>query len=196
MFTSKFFQNFTKPATQGTGTFPVTKQEVEVEMQFQNFVKPSETPREIELAVDLIKKFEGYRDKAYLCPANVWTIGFGTTYYPNGTKVKQGDVCTEQEARGWVANYIDKEILGPINKNMPVLYTYSLLNCNQKAAIIDFCYNLGITNFLSSTLLKVMHENVNDARIRTELAKWNKAGGVVLQGLTNRRNAEIALYFS
>ena len=46
----------------------------------------------------LIKRFEGCRLKAYKCPANVWTIGFGNTFYENGEKVKEGDVITQQRA--------------------------------------------------------------------------------------------------
>ena len=42
--------------------------------------------------LDLIKKHEGYRDNAYLCPAKVWTIGYGNTFYESGRKVKEGDV--------------------------------------------------------------------------------------------------------
>ena len=197
MSTSDLFQNFIKPTTQGIEKSPVGESKTaEHEILFQNFVKPADEPREMELAINLIKKFEGYRDKAYLCPANVWTIGIGTTYYPDYSKVKQGDVCNEQEAFGWASWYIEKEILDPINRKPPVSSVYNSLNCNQRAAIIDFCYNLGVTNFFSSTLLKVMQENIYDVRIRTELAKWTKANGVTLQGLVNRRNAEIELYFS
>ena len=47
---------------------------------------------------NLIKEFEGFRSRAYLCPAGVWTIGYGNTFYPNGRKVKQGDVISEKEA--------------------------------------------------------------------------------------------------
>ncbi|CAB4127944.1 Endolysin/autolysin [uncultured Caudovirales phage] len=133
--------------------------------------------------LDLIKTFEGCKLKAYLCPAKVWTIGYGATYYEDGSKVKAGDVITEERAVGLlkklVANFYH-EIKG--------------INQNQFDAITSFCYNLGNGNFNASTLKKKIVANPNDPSIEAEFLKWNKAGGKVLKGLTIRRSVEWKLY--
>jgi lysozyme len=71
-----------------------------------------------------------------------------------------------------------------------------MINSNQFSALVCFTYNVGIGNFLKSTLLKKVNLNPNDPTIRDEFMKWNKSGGVVLNGLTRRRKSESDLYFS
>ena len=66
---------------------------------------------------------------------------------------------------------------------------------NQFGALVSFAYNCGIANLQKSTLLKKVIANHNDATIKDEFLKWNKAGGKVLAGLTRRREAESNLYF-
>lgn len=139
---------------------------------------------------DLIKKFEGYSDRPYKCPAGIPTIGFGNTYYPNGVKVKLTDkqITKEyaNEMLAFVADNFAKDVLKVVKSNITV---------NQLNALTAFAYNLGMTNFRNSTLLKLVNNNPNDANISKEFLKWNKANGKVLNGLTNRRIAESALYF-
>ena len=72
----------------------------------------------------------------------------------------------------------------------------SNLNQNQFNALVSFAYNVGTGNFSSSTLLKKVNRNPDDLTIKDEFLRWNKAGGKVLNGLTNRRNEEADLYFS
>ena len=140
---------------------------------------------------DLIKKFEGYSDRPYRCPASIPTIGFGNTYYPNGVKVKLTDkqITKEyaNEMLAFVADNFAKDVLKVVKSNITV---------NQLNALTSFAYNLGMTNFRNSSLLKLVNNNPNDANIAKEFLKWNKANGKVLNGLTNRRIAESALYFS
>ena len=140
---------------------------------------------------DLIKKFEGYSDRPYKCPAGIPTIGFGNTYYPNGVKVKLTDKQISKEYANemlaFVADNFAKDVLKVVKSNITV---------NQLNALTAFAYNLGMTNFRNSTLLKLVNNNPNDANISKEFLKWNKANGKVLNGLTNRRIAESALYFS
>lgn len=140
---------------------------------------------------DLIKKFEGYSDRPYKCPAGIPTIGYGNTYYPNGVKVKLTDkqITKEyaNEMLAFVADNFAKDVLKVVKSNITV---------NQLNALTSFAYNLGMTNFRNSSLLKLVNNNPNDAMIAKEFLKWNKANGKVLNGLTNRRIAESALYFS
>lgn len=137
--------------------------------------------------LDLVKQFEGLRLNAYLDSVNVPTIGYGTTVYPNGNKVKIGDVCTKEEAETYLRTDINRRAaaVGEIGVNQ-----------NQFDAILSFCYNLGLGAWNKSTLRKKILANKNDPTIETEFNKWNKAGGKVLAGLVKRRQAEADLYFS
>jgi lysozyme len=141
--------------------------------------------------IDLIKKFEGLRLEGYYCSAHVPTIGFGSTMYQDGTKVKIGDVLTLQEAEALLVWELQTKA-----KAMPKLR----LNQSQYDAVMSFVFNLGIGAFKSSTLYKKMNLNPSDASIRAEFERWNKArvnGSLVeLKGLTNRRKAEADLYFT
>jgi lysozyme len=139
--------------------------------------------------IDLIEKFEGLRLTAYKCPAGVWTIGLGSTRYPDGSAVKQGDTITKQRAYE-----ILTATLGRYERAVSKYVTAVLEQC-QFDALVDFCYNLGEGNLAKSTLLKKVNANPDDKAIAAEFRKWNKAGGKVLTGLTKRRQAEIDLYF-
>lgn len=137
--------------------------------------------------LDLIKSFEGLRLNAYLDSVNVPTIGYGTTVYPNGKKVKIGDNCTSDQAEEYLQTDINRRAaaVGEIGVNQ-----------NQFDAILSFCYNLGLGAWNKSTLRKKVLADPNDPAIRSEFMKWNKAGGKVLEGLTRRRKAEADLYFT
>jgi lysozyme len=140
--------------------------------------------------IDLIKSFEGYYANAYLCPANVPTIGWGTIRYPNGQKVKMGDKCTIEQATAYLIN----DLKG-FESSVDAMCVDSLTQ-SQFDALVSFTYNLGAGNLKSSTLLKKVNINPLDTTIKAEFLKWNKAGGKVLAGLTRRREAEANLYFS
>jgi len=141
--------------------------------------------------VNLIKSFEGYSAKAYKCPANVVTIGWGSTMYQDGSKIKMGDTVTEEEAEKLLMWELDKKSIG--------LHGLKL-NQNQADSLISFIFNLGIGAFKKSTLYRKINLNPWDSTIRDEFLKWNKArvGGklIELRGLTRRRDAEANLYFS
>jgi lysozyme len=139
---------------------------------------------------DLVKKFEGLRLKAYLDAANIWTIGYGLTRYPNGTKVKEGDSITNEQAETYFKQTL-QNFAQDVEDSLK-----SKINNNQFAALVSFAYNIGITNFKKSTLLKLVNQNPNDPKIRTEFNKWIYAKGKVLNGLVKRRELESNLYFS
>ena len=130
----------------------------------------------------LIKKFEGCELKAYRCPANVLTIGYG---HIKG--VKEGDQITKEEA-----NYMLQEEMieyeGYVNDMVDVE-----LNQSQYYSLCAWVYNLGPTNFQSSTLLKVLNKGKYN-EVPQQIKRWNKAGGEVLNGLIRRRLAEALLF--
>lgn len=140
--------------------------------------------------INLIKKYEGCKLKAYLCPAHVATIGWGNTAYKNGSKVKLGDTITQEQADELllhVLNYFAKGIKEVVKKT---------LTDNQFNAILSFSYNLGLGNLRASTLLKKVNADPDDLSIKNEFMKWNKGGGQILPGLTKRRQEEANLYFT
>lgn len=147
------------------------------------------------IEVSLIKKWEGLRTIAYICPAGVPTIGYGTTKYPNGVKVKLGDKCTIPQAEEYLQHDVSK-VVKDILSNTKVALT-----SNQLSALCSFVYNLGIGSYKSSTLLKKLNKgNYIDAA--QEFLKWNKAKDPksgklkALEGLTNRRIEERALFLT
>ena len=138
---------------------------------------------------DLIKSFEGLRLETYRCSANKETIGYGSTFYEDGSPVKLGDKITKERADSLFEKVSDSfaaKVKNCIQKD---------INENQFAALVSFAYNVGIGNLKSSTLLKKVNANPNDPTIMQEFKKWNRASGKVLAGLTRRREAEANLYF-
>jgi lysozyme len=140
--------------------------------------------------IELIKKFEGFSSKPYLCPAKVVTIGYGNTFYANGEKVKLTDIAISELQ----AVDLLKQTLSQYEKAVDS-YCRDDINQNQFDALVDFAYNCGNGNLKSSTLLKKVNANPNDITIGLEFAKWNKGGGKILNGLVKRRAAESELYF-
>ena len=143
------------------------------------------------LGLELIKKYEGFKAKAYLCPAKVTTIGYGSTYYEDGTKVKLTDSPITQER----ATELLEALLVSYERSVDS-YCVDTINQYQFDALCSFAYNCGVGNLKSSTLLKKVNKNPNDPTIKDEFLKWNKGGGKVLSGLTKRRIEEAQLYFS
>lgn len=132
--------------------------------------------------IDLIKKFEGCRLTAYKCPSGGYTIGYGHT-----SGVKKGQKISREQAEAYLREDIKKFENG-VNK-----YVCVPLTQNQFDALVSFCFNCGLGAFKTSTLRKKL--NAKDyAGAGKELLRWDKAGGVVLNGLKRRRNAEKALF--
>jgi len=118
----------------------------------------------------------------------VWTIGYGNTYYTDGSKVKQGDKLTLEEA-----DKLFKTIVGEFSDDVLKIVKQPLNN-NQYNALVMWAYNVGPA-FKTSTLIKKLNVNPNDPSIKDEFLKWNKSKGVFVQGLYNRRKKEAELYF-
>jgi lysozyme len=140
--------------------------------------------------LDVIKLYEGFKSKPYLCPANVPTIGYGNTFYTNGKKVTLSDESITEEK----AVELLKDTVARFEQYVDS-YCRDDINQHQFDALVSFCYNLGPANLKSSTLLKKVNVNPNDVTIKDEFMKWTKAGGKTLQGLVKRRKSEADLYF-
>jgi lysozyme len=140
--------------------------------------------------IELLHHFESCKLEAYLCPAKVWTVGWGNTRYEDGTPVKLGDKITQERADELflnILNTFEKGVASRVKKE---------LNSNQFSALVCIAYNIGLGNFGASTLLKRVNANPSDPDIRNQFGVWNKSKGVVLNGLVRRRKAEADLYFS
>jgi len=136
-----------------------------------------------------IKKFEGYLSRAYQDVAGVWTIGYGNTYYADGSKVKQGDTISKSEAEDLFSKILDQ-----FSSKVSSTITSQINQC-QFDALVSFTYNVGIASLKKSTLLKKVNANPDDESIRDEFMKWTKAGGKVYNGLVKRRKDEADYYF-
>lgn len=132
--------------------------------------------------IELIKGFEGYRAEAYLCPAGVWTIGYGTT-----AGVKRGQTTTKALA----VKMLEADLV-KFEKTVNNLVKVKLTQ-DQFDALVAFVYNVGPGNFKGSTLLSLL--NQGDYRsVPAQMLRWNRGNGQVLAGLTRRRKAEGDLF--
>lgn len=129
--------------------------------------------------IDLIKKHEGLRLKAYLpTPNDVWTIGYGHT-----RNVRPGQVISQSQAEDFLRQDLDW-VESSLNKSVKVP-----LKQNQYDALASLVYNIGATNFQSSTLLRKL--NTGDYKGASEqFLVWNKQKGRTLKGLVKRRQEE------
>jgi lysozyme len=139
---------------------------------------------------DLIADFEGLRLEAYLCPAGVWTIGYGHT-----RGVKPGDrldspthakIILDEDLAEWAAGV--EKALGGANVTQ-----------HEFDAMVSLAFNIGLGGFEKSTVLR-LHKAGDKTGAARAFALWNKAtvGGklVEMPGLTRRRAAEAALYLT
>lgn len=143
-------------------------------------------------ALSLIKYFEGFRSKPYLCSAGVPTIGYGSTFYKDGTKVTLNDKPIDIDLATELLDFtISTVFLPSVLKLCPVLVNHP----NRLGAIVSFTYNLGAGNLRNSTLRKRVNSELWE-EAANELLKWTLAGGKVSKGLKIRRNAEKVLFLS
>lgn len=137
----------------------------------------------LEILIKLIKDSEGCKLTAYKCPAGIWTIGYGQT-----KGIKEGMVWTQQQAD----EDIIKTALQAFNEAIKASPILATANMEKQAAIADFVYNLGITNYNKSTL-KLRVDKGDWVSASTEIKKWNKSNGNILNGLVKRRQREADL---
>ena len=140
--------------------------------------------------IAIIRKYEGLKLRAYVCPAGLNTIGYGATFYMNGTKVMPKDVITIDHADKLLhfqVKLFADEVRRVVKSN---------INENQLGALVSFCFNVGGAAFGKSTLCRKVNANSSDPTIRNEFMRWTRGGGKVLPGLVKRREEEANLYYA
>ena len=137
----------------------------------------------------LLKKYEGCKLKAYRCPANVCTIGYGHTSAAGNPVVTDGMTITQKQC-----DDILRSDLVKYETSVHNMVTQPLTQ-HQFDVLVDFAYNAGIGNLKSSTLIKKVNAAKFD-EVPAELMKWTKGGGKVLPGLVKRRQAESAWWMA
>lgn len=172
---------------------------------FHNLLDAWGAPREardggdwMELAAPLIERFEGMARmipgdmvEAYPDPGTggePWTIGIGSTTDEEGRPVRKGDVWTVERARKRFRLH-----LAEFGEGVDRALAGKPATAAQKAALVALAYNIGLSAFSRSTVLK-RHRAGDYAGAANAFAMWNKAGGRELTGLTRRRAAEAELY--
>jgi GH24 family phage-related lysozyme (muramidase) len=149
----------------------------------------------LQTAAEIIKDFEGFRGQPYKCAAGVYTVGFGSTYYPDGTLVGPTDSPVSRERATEIMNYhIDNAVVPVLERTVP---TWSVMSGGQKAAILDFAYNLGAhfyggNNF--KTITKALSKKENWPQVPAALMLYVNPGSSFETGLRRRREAEGKLW--
>lgn len=136
-----------------------------------------------ERTLDFIAQWEGFRSKAYWdSTGGKWTVGYGHT-----RQVTRDTTCTKARAREWMradcaaaARYLNSLDAG--------------MTQGQWDALVSFAYNAGLGNLKRSTLLRLVRHSAPVEAVAAEFRKWVRSGGVVLEGLVLRREAEAMLY--
>lgn len=140
--------------------------------------------------IELISSLEGLRLKAYKCSAGVPTIGIGSTFYEDKTRIKMGDIITRERAFQLFSNTVKSY------ESAVRAFVKPPLTQNQFDALVSLVYNIGAGNFSTSTVLKRININPNDKEgIEEAWKRWNKANKKVVKGLVIRRNKELEYYF-
>ena len=136
--------------------------------------------------LDLIKKFEGFSDKEYICPAGKPTIGYGHVILPFE---HFPSAITKDEAETLL-----KKDLQSREKSLNILVKVSI-NQNQFDALMSLIYNIGVANFKQSTLLKFINDRLFD-KVPDQFRRWKYINKVASKGLLNRREEEIKLWLA
>jgi len=141
-----------------------------------------------QLAAEICRLFEGFYPRPYLCPAGVPTIGYGATFYEDGTRVTLADPSiTRERAEQLLAFHLRRRFLPAALKLCPGANTAGRL-----AGLVDFAFNLGEGNLRASTLRRKVNSGEWD-EVPAQHMRWNRAAGRVLRGLTRRCQARADL---
>jgi len=154
---------------------------------------PQKFEKAIEIVLPMLKKHEGFRSNAYKDAVGVVTIGYGFTsaVIP---KLKMGDTITREKADSLLDDFTRENYARPLWSALTIRDN-NQFTPEMFASIISLAYNVGVTNVKNSTLLKKV--NAGDfSGAKDEFAKWNKAGGKVIAGLTSRRADEANVFAS
>lgn len=154
-----------------------------------------------EAGLNLIKRFEGFRSKPYLCPARIWTIGYGHVLYHDQLRLKMDDrlsyALRAEDNRVFTKEEIDGLLLGELGKYERGVERLCPgdIGAGPFSALCSFSFNVGLGALQRSTIRSAF--NRGDIEMAADaFLKYNKAGGKELKGLTLRRQAERALFLS
>ena len=164
-----------------------------------------------EAGAKLMHQYEGYRTKPYLCPAHIWTIGYGHVLYQDQIRlpvvrvegkdtpmIRKEMPLNPEDNRVWTKEEIEKlfqDDVGPTERG--VLRLAPALSGRQGAfdACVSFAFNAGVGAFQRSSIrMKINRGEWKDAA--EAFMQWTKGGGRELPGLVKRRKAEVALFLS
>lgn len=137
--------------------------------------------------LELIKEFEGFSSVAYLCSAKKATIGYGNTFWEDGTPVKIGDQISKEKAETLLKHVVDNFSVA-VEVDIKIEVTQ-----NQFDAMVSLAYNIGLGAFKNSTLLRQLNRG-NFVGASQEFLRWDKSNGKPLLGLTRRREREKILF--
>jgi lysozyme len=149
--------------------------------------------------LEIIRQSEGYRSEAYLCPAGVWTLGYGSTTWLDGLPVRAGMSCTQEQAEKQFRKDVQR-----FERDVIELIGNTPTTENQFSALVSFAYNCGsdidadseAEGLGDSTLLR-LHKAGKHVQAAAEFGKWVHGGGTApLAGLVTRRAKERELYLS
>ena len=146
----------------------------------------------LDIALAMCQRFEGFRGTPYLCPAGVATIGYGSTFYADGLKVTlQDSPISEPAARALLVHELEHKYAPAVIRLCPALFQLALQHNDwgKLCAIVDFAYNLGAGRLQTSTLRRKINQQ-DWLGAKAELSKWVRGGGKVLPGLVARRAEE------
>jgi lysozyme len=160
---------------------------------------------------DLMHKYEGFRSRPYLCPAHIWTIGYGHVLYQEQIRLPVARVegketpmirkefpLKPEDNRVWTKTEIDELFrtdVGTFERGVLRLVPGVVGRQGSFDALVSISFNFGLGNLQRSTIR--MRANRGDWQGAAEAFRvWTKGGGKVLPGLVKRREAEIALFLS
>jgi lysozyme len=164
-----------------------------------------------ERGIHLMHQFEGYRDKPYLCPASLWTVGYGEVLYQDQIKLpvarKEGYTgmirkeypLRDADNRIWTKDEIEERF-----KNLLVSFERGVLrlapNLSGRQGLFDACvalsYNIGVGGFQRSTLRQRILRDEPLDRIAEGFMMYINPGSAFTKGLIRRRKAEVALFLA
>lgn len=143
-----------------------------------------------------IMQFESFRSKPYNDGVDVITIGYGSTYYPDGRKVTLADKPVDEPTARKIFDYIlQNDFVGPLNDLFVEETKAGKITQNMFDAMCSLAYNIGMKNFKTSSVYRYTKQG-NYKKAADSFALWNKAGGKVLKGLVRRRANEAQTYLA
>lgn len=153
-------------------------------------------------AKEMIKHHEGVRNRPYLCPAKLWTVGVGHVLYPEQGKMKleeRGRVSLrDADNKVWTKEEVDALLgndLARFERGVVRLCPAAARNQGHFDALVSFSFNVGLGNLQNSGLRFKFNRGEIEAA-SNEFLKWTKGGGKVLPGLVKRRTDERNLFMS